>query len=138
MTEPEYALRPIGYVDSPIKDEATAPRQPDEGAPEATLVLDPAFQRAVDDLRAGDDIVVLTWLHRAGRDELVTHPRGDPSRRPEGVFSTRSPNRPNPIGVHQTRIAAIDGTRIVVAHLEAFNGTPVLDIKPPLETPDRR
>jgi tRNA-Thr(GGU) m(6)t(6)A37 methyltransferase TsaA len=128
----DYAVEPIGYVESPIIDRATAPRQPDEDAPAATLVLDPRLRAAIGGLHVGDDILVLTWLHRAGRDELVTHPRDDLTRPLHGVFSTRAPDRPNPIGLHRTTIVAIDGTRIVVDHLEAIDGTPVLDIKPPL------
>jgi tRNA-Thr(GGU) m(6)t(6)A37 methyltransferase TsaA len=140
-TDPEggYAVEPIGYVDSPILDRGTAPRQADEGAPPATLVLDPRLRPAIDDLHVGDEILVLTWLHHARRDELVTHPRDDLGRAVQGVFSTRSPDRPNPIGLHRTTIVAVNGTCIVVNQLEAINGTPVLDIKPPLESrSDRR
>jgi tRNA-Thr(GGU) m(6)t(6)A37 methyltransferase TsaA len=128
----EYAVEPIGFVESSIVDLGTAPLQSDEGAPTATIVVDPALQPAIDGLGAGNDIVVLTWLHRARRDELVTHPRGDPERPLTGVFSTRSQDRPNPIGLHDTRIVSVEGNRIVVHHLEALNGTPVLDIKPRL------
>lgn len=133
-----YVVEPIGRVESPIRDRESAPRQADEGAPPVTLVLDASMRPAMRDLEVGDRIVVVTWLHRARRDELLTHPRGEVSRPVQGVFSTRSPDRPNPIGLHRTRIVAIDGTRISVQDLEAIDGTPVLDIKPILEAPGRR
>jgi tRNA-Thr(GGU) m(6)t(6)A37 methyltransferase TsaA len=123
---------PIGRVESTLTDPANAPRQADEGAPEAVLVFEPAILEGLRSLRVGDDIVVLTWLDRARRDVLSVHPRGDTSRLPEGVFSTRSPHRPNPVGLHQTRITAIDGRRVRVANLEALDGTPVIDVKPVL------
>lgn len=123
---------PIGRVESTLTDPANAPRQADEGAPEAVLVFEPAMLEGLRSLRVGDDIVVLTWLDRARRDVLSVHPRGDASRSPEGVFSTRSPHRPNPVGLHQTRITAIDGRRVRVANLEALDGTPVIDVKPVL------
>jgi tRNA-Thr(GGU) m(6)t(6)A37 methyltransferase TsaA len=131
-------VEPIGRVESPIADPAAAARQPDEGAPGATLVLRPELGPALDGLRVGDDILVLTWLHLARREELTTHPRNDRARPRQGVFSTRSPERPNPIGVHRTTIAAIDGTRIDVDRFEAIDGTPVLDIKPVLVERDER
>ena len=132
MTDRRHELWPIGRVDSPLTDRASAPHQGDEGAPDAWLVLDEALAPAVRDLRVGDDILVLTWLDRAARDVLVTRPRDDPSRPEVGVFSTRSPDRPNPIGLHRVRVLAIDGTSVRVAGLEALDGTPVLDIKPVL------
>ena len=125
-----FEVKAIGRVESPLKDAATAPRQPDEGAPGACLVLEPEVQPALRDLRAGDEVLVLTWLDRARRDVLTVHPRGDVSRPQEGVFSTRSPHRPNPIGLHRVRIGAIDGPRVQVLHLEALDGTPILDLKP--------
>lgn len=123
------ALRPIGRVESELTDPAQAPRQADEGAPEAWLALDPDFAPGLLGLAAGDEIVVLTWLDRADRGILVNHPRGDASRPPAGVFTTRSPHRPNPIGLHQVTIAAVDGARVRVRSLEAVDGTPILDIK---------
>jgi tRNA-Thr(GGU) m(6)t(6)A37 methyltransferase TsaA len=129
----QIMVQPIGRVASPLDDPAGAPRQADEGAPEAWLEIDPSMQAALAGLNAGDRIVVITWLDRARRDVLEVHPRGDTSRPIQGVFSTRSPHRPNPIGLHVTGIAEIDGTRIRVRHLEAIDGTPVLDIKPVLE-----
>ncbi|MFL5904453.1 MAG: tRNA (N6-threonylcarbamoyladenosine(37)-N6)-methyltransferase TrmO, partial [Solirubrobacteraceae bacterium] len=111
---------------------ATAPKQGDEGAPDAWLVLDPAMLEALEGLAPGDDVLVLTWFHRAGRDVLRVHPRGDATRAPQGVFATRSPHRPNPIGLHRVRILALDGARVKVSDLEAVNGTPVVDVKPVL------
>jgi tRNA-Thr(GGU) m(6)t(6)A37 methyltransferase TsaA len=127
-----YELRPIGYVESPLVDRATAPKQGFEGAPEAWLVFRPDLERAVRDLAAGTDIFVLTWLHQAKRDVLAVHPRGDPRNPETGVFSTRSPDRPNPIGLHRVHIGAIDGLRVLVRDLEAVDGTPIVDIKPVL------
>jgi tRNA-Thr(GGU) m(6)t(6)A37 methyltransferase TsaA len=123
------ALRPIGHVESPLTDPAGAPRQADEGAPEASLVIELEFAAALDGLKAGDEVIVITWLDRAQRDILRNHPRGDPSRPMAGVFTTRSPHRPNPIGLHQVTVAAIDGARVRVRSLEAVDGTPILDIK---------
>jgi len=125
-----FELRSIGRVESPLTDPDSAPRQPDEGAPEAWLAFDQAVREALRNLRAGDEIMLLTWLDRARRDVLSVHPRGDPSRPEEGVFSTRSPHRPNPIGLHRVEIAAVDGLRVRVRQLEALDGTPILDVKP--------
>lgn len=117
---------------SPLTDMAAAPRQPDEGAPRAWLVFEPEMVEGLRNLRVGDDIIVLTWLDRARRDVLAVHPRGDPSRPMEGVFSTRSPHRPNPIGLHRAKVTAIDGVRVQVHALEALDGTPIVDMKPVL------
>jgi tRNA-Thr(GGU) m(6)t(6)A37 methyltransferase TsaA len=125
-------VRVIGRVQSSLTDPSSAPRQADEGAPEAWLVFDTDVLEGLRSLRAGDEILVLTWLDRARRDVLTVHPRGDASRAPEGVFSTRSPHRPNPIGLHRAEIAAIDGARLRVRHFEALDGTPILDVKPVL------
>lgn len=125
-----FELRAIGTVVSGLTDCENAPRQPDEGAPDAWLVFEPSVRDALGNLRPGDPILVLTWLHLASRDTLVVHPRGDSSRPPEGVFSTRSPDRPNPIGLHEVVIIEIDRLRVRVDRLEAVNGTPILDIKP--------
>jgi tRNA-Thr(GGU) m(6)t(6)A37 methyltransferase TsaA len=133
-----YDVRPIGWVDSPLVDPADAPRQGDEGAPDAWLVLDPALAAAAADLAVGTDVIVLTWLDRADRDVLRVHPRSDPAAPLQGVFSTRSPDRPNPIGLHTVRILAIDGARLRVGNLEALDGTPVLDLKPVLGPIDTR
>lgn len=127
-----YAVHPIGHVESRLTDRADAPKQESEGAPEAWLVIDESLARAVADVGVADRLIVLTWLHQADRDVLEVNPRGDPSRPLTGVFSTRSPDRPNPIGVHRVRVIGRDGTRIRVDALEAVDGTPILDLKPEL------
>jgi tRNA-Thr(GGU) m(6)t(6)A37 methyltransferase TsaA len=127
-----YRFDPIGWVESPLLDRDEAPRQGDEGSPLAWLVFEPRVTAGLQDLRTGEDLLVLTWLERARRDVLTTHPRSEPSRPVRGVFSTRSPDRPNPIGLHRVRIEAIDGLRLRVSNLEALNGTPILDVKPVL------
>ena len=132
----DLVLRPVGYVESVLTDRAVAPRQPDEGAPDAWLVLDDHVAEALEGLGPGDDVVLLTWLDRADRDVLAVHPRGDEARPLTGVFATRSPDRPNPIGLHEVHVLAVEGTRVHVRHLEALDGTPVLDLKPVLG-PDR-
>jgi tRNA-Thr(GGU) m(6)t(6)A37 methyltransferase TsaA len=132
VTTPQYALHPIGWVDSPLVDPDSAPKQGDEGAPDAGITFDDRVRGGLRDLRAGDEVLVLTWLDRARRDVLVVHPRGDPARPETGVFSTRSPHRPNPIGLHRVTILSVDGTRLTVRDLEALDGTPVLDVKPVL------
>jgi tRNA-Thr(GGU) m(6)t(6)A37 methyltransferase TsaA len=128
-----YEVRPVAWVESPLVDLAQAPMQGDEGAPDAWLVFEPSIAHAIRDLHAGDQVLVLSWLDRARRDVLSTHPRNDPHRAPLGVFSTRSPDRPNPIGLHRVQIRAVEGLRILVSGLEALNGTPILDVKPVLE-----
>jgi tRNA-Thr(GGU) m(6)t(6)A37 methyltransferase TsaA len=127
-----YELPPIGWVESPLDDVASAPAQGDEGAPESSIVLRPDLHPAMRGLAVGDEIIVVTWLDRADRSVLEVHPRGDAQRPLAGVFSTRSPDRPNPIGLHHVHILAIDGTTLRVGDLEAVDGTPVLDLKPVL------
>jgi tRNA-Thr(GGU) m(6)t(6)A37 methyltransferase TsaA len=127
-----FEVTPIGWVESPLTDLASAPKQGDEGAPDAWLVLEPAVIQGLEGLRAGDEVIVLTWLHRARRDVLRVHPRGDVSRAQQGVFNTRSPDRPNPIGLHRVGILSIDGARVRVRNLEAVDGTPIVDVKPVL------
>ena len=127
-----YEVTVIGAVESTLTHRAAAPRQGDEGAPDAWIVVDTAFAAALDGIAVGDRIVVLAWLHLAQRDLLRTHPRGDTTRAEQGVFSTRSPDRPNPIGLHPVEVLALDGNRLRVAPLEAIAGTPVIDIKPEL------
>jgi tRNA-Thr(GGU) m(6)t(6)A37 methyltransferase TsaA len=122
-------LAPIGKVSSPLSDPAVAPKQGDEGAPEAWITLDPELAAGLEGIAAGDEILVITWLDRARRDVLRVHPRGDASRPPQGVFATRSPDRPNPLGLHRVELAEIDGNRLRVRNLEAVDGTPVLDLK---------
>lgn len=138
MSEPEYVLNPIGWVESPLVDRSTAPNQGDEGAPDAWLVFDPAVGVGIGDLQVGAEIIVLTWLDRAHRDVLAVRPRGNPDRPVRGVFSTRSPDRPNPIGLHTVLIVSIDGNRIEVRNLEALDRTPILDVKPVLEPVGQR
>lgn len=133
MSEPRYELHPIGRVESPLVDRSTAPRQGNEGSPEAWLHFDARFSEALRDLRAGDDVILLTWLDRARRDVLEVRPRGNPANALQGVFNTRSPDRPNPIGLHRVRILAIEGLRMRVADLEAIDGTPIVDVKPVLD-----
>jgi tRNA-Thr(GGU) m(6)t(6)A37 methyltransferase TsaA len=132
VTTGPFTLRPIGRVESQLTDRATAPKQGSEGAPDAWIVFDEEVREGLHDLRAGDEVFVLTWLHEAEREVLAVHPRDDLSSPLTGVFSTRSSDRPNPIGLHRVRIAAVDGNRLQVRPLEAIDGTPVLDVKPVL------
>ena len=130
-------LRPVGRVSSPLKDRAEAPKQADEGAPQAWLELEDAIAGAALGIESGDRVVLITWLARAHRDVLQNHPRSDPANPLTGVFANRSPDRPNPIGLHEVEVAEIDGARIRVTGLEALDGTPILDIKAvlgPIET----
>lgn len=130
-------LRAIGTVVSPLSDPALAPRQGDEGGPEALLVFDEDIVEAARDLRPGSEVFVLTWLHRARRDVLSVHPRDNQDNPLTGVFSTRSQDRPNPIGLHRVTVVAVEGTRVRVQDLEAIDGTPVIDVKPVLRTDGR-
>ena len=125
-------LNSIGTVRSPLREPADAPCQGDEGAPEAFIDVDPRFVAALRGIEAGDRVLVLTWLDRADRDTLEVHPRGDLDRPALGVFATRSPDRPNPVGLHEVQVAAVKGTTLTVRDLEALDGTPVVDIKPVL------
>lgn len=129
-----YEIRPIGVVESPLVDPASAPKQGVEGGPEAWLVFDAEVAEGVGDLAVGDDVLVLTWLHLADRSVLSVHPRDDPSTPLTGVFSTRSSDRPNPIGLHRVRVLEVDGLRVRVSDLEAVDGTPIIDVKPALDT----
>lgn len=132
MPDGSYELLPIGWVESPLTDPATAPKQGEEGSPQAWLVFDEAVRDGLRDLQAGTEVIVLTWLDRASRDVLRVHPRDDPANPEQGVFSTRSPHRPNPIGLHRVTIVSIEGTRVLVHNLEALNATPIVDVKPVL------
>jgi tRNA-Thr(GGU) m(6)t(6)A37 methyltransferase TsaA len=131
-------LVPIGHVESTLTALDEAPRQGDEGAPDAWIVVNPDVAAALLGTDLGDEVVIITWLDRAQRDVLVTHPRGDTSRPESGVFATRSPDRPNPIGLHLARVVELETNRVRVDRLEAIDGTPVLDLKPMLASPDRR
>ena len=125
-------LVPVGIVRSSLTERKGAPRQPDEGAPSASIHFAPHVRDALDGLRPGDHIVLVTWLHHARREVLRVHPRGAVTRPAQGVFTTRSPDRPNPIGLHKVEVVAVDDLRVDVDHLEAVDGTPVLDVKPVL------
>ena len=132
-------VKVVGVVESSLTDVNLAPRQADESAPEASLVFHEEEREALRNIRPGDKLIVLTWLHRTQRNVLRVHPRGDPTREPEGVFSTRSPHRPNPIGLHQVEVTDVDGLRLRVRSLEAVDGTPIIDLKPVLaDEVDRR
>jgi tRNA-Thr(GGU) m(6)t(6)A37 methyltransferase TsaA len=130
--ETQIVLRPIGAVESPLTDPASAPKQGYEGSADAWLVFDTAVSQGLENLRVGEQVIVLTWLDRARRDILRVHPRDDMSIPEHGVFSTRSSDRPNPIGLHLVEIVAVEGLRIQVRNLEALDGTPILDVKPRL------
>lgn len=137
-SEIDFTIRPIGRVESSLTSTADAPRQGDEGAPDAYVILDSDVQAGLDGIAVGDEIMVLTWLHEADRNVLRVHPRGDMSRPEAGVFSTRAPSRPNPIGLHRVRVLEIDGHRLHVSRLEAIDGTPIVDVKPVLGSIDER
>ena len=123
------SLAPVGVIRSTLRTFADAPRQGNEGAPDAWLEIEAAFAPALSGLEAGHEIVLITWLDRADREVLATHPRDDASAPLTGVFATRSPHRPNPLGLHRVTIRTIDGTRLRVGPLEALDGTPVIDVK---------
>jgi tRNA-Thr(GGU) m(6)t(6)A37 methyltransferase TsaA len=130
MKERDLLLKPIGFVESPIIDRLDAPSQGDEGAPDAWIKLDKNILEGLDGIHVGDKVIVLTWFHQSNRDVLKLHPRWDKNNPLTGVFATRSPDRPNPIGIHPVEILNIEGDTIKVSNLEAIHGTPVIDIKP--------
>lgn len=132
MKQSRVEVIPIGRVESTLSDRETAPLQGHEGSPDAWLVIEPGVLEGLQGIQPGDEVIVLTWLDRARRDVLRVHPRGDPANPMQGVFATRSPDRPNPIGLHPVEIISIDGRRLRVRHLEALDDTPILDIKPVL------
>ena len=132
-----YPLHPIGIVRSPLKDRNRAPNQGSEGAPDVWIELAPSVQNGLDRIEAGDELIVITWLHESRRDVLKTHPRRDTNAPLTGVFATRSPDRPNPLGLHPVTVLEIVGRELKVGPLEAIDGTPVVDIKPVLRaSPD--
>jgi tRNA-Thr(GGU) m(6)t(6)A37 methyltransferase TsaA len=132
-TGSRYEVIPVGWVESVLTERSQAPRQGGEGAPSAWLTFEAQVAEALRDIRPGTEIIVLTWLDRADRDVLITRPRDDPRNPMTGVFSTRSPDRPNPIGLHRVPVIAVDGLRVQVGSLEALDGTPVIDVKPVLD-----
>jgi tRNA-Thr(GGU) m(6)t(6)A37 methyltransferase TsaA len=135
MPETEYSLYPVGFIHSPLKHREEAPRQGGEGAPDAWLEVNPMVADGLDGIGVGDEIIVITWFHQAHRDILKLHPRGDKTIPLTGVFATRSPDRPNPLGLHRVTVLAVDGHRLKVGPIEAIDGTPVVDIKPVLSQP---
>jgi len=128
-------LRPVGIIRSRLKARHSAPKQGDEGAPDAWLDVRQPLAAALEGIAAGDEILIITWLHHARRDVLQVHPRGDARRRLAGVFATRSPDRPNPLGLHPVTVKRVAGTRLRIGPIEAIDGTPVVDIKPVLRRP---
>jgi tRNA-Thr(GGU) m(6)t(6)A37 methyltransferase TsaA len=132
MRETDYSLSPIGLLHSPLKEPGEAPRQGREGAPDAWLEVNASVAEGLEGIAVGDELIVITWLHKAQRDILKVHPRGDETMPLAGVFATRSPDRPNPLGLHRVTVLSIDGTRLKVGPIEAIDGTPVVDIKPVL------
>jgi len=130
MTGVRFEVVPIGRVESPLTDPATAPKQGHEGAPDAWLALEPGVLAGLDGIRAGARVIVLTWLDRADRGVLRVHPRDDPANPERGVFATRSADRPNPIGLHEVEVLAVEGSRVQVSDMEAIDGTPIVDVKP--------
>lgn len=133
MTSVSYMIEPIGFVGSKLTRRKDAPMQGDEGAPEAWLELTPHAADGLMGIKVGDDLIVLTWLHLAQRDVLQVHPRGDINRPLTGVFTTRSPDRPNPVGLHRVSVLEVVNHKLRVGHLEAIDGTPIVDIKPILK-----
>jgi tRNA-Thr(GGU) m(6)t(6)A37 methyltransferase TsaA len=132
MPESDYVLYPLGFLHSPLKQAGEAPRQGSEGAPDAWLAVNEAVAGGLEGIAVGDEIIVITWLHKAQRDVLKTHPRNDETMPLAGVFATRSPDRPNPLGLHRVTVLEIAGKRVKVGPIEAIDGTPVVDIKPVL------
>ena len=131
MSSPPFKISPIGIVRSRLKEISQCPRQESEAAPGAWIEIEPQYADAMDGLEVGDEIIVFTWMHLADRSILKVHPRGNRGNPIKGVFATRSPHRPNPIGLHKTRITAIEApSRIKVEFLEVIDNTPVVDIKP--------
>ncbi len=130
MQETRYSLLPLGFLHSPLKDRGEAPNQGREGAPDAWLEVHASVAEGLEGIAVGDELIVITWLHKARRDILKTHPRNDETRPLAGVFATRSPDRLNPLGLHRVTVREIAGKRVKVGPIEAIDGTPVVDIKP--------
>ncbi|HEX5940090.1 MAG TPA: tRNA (N6-threonylcarbamoyladenosine(37)-N6)-methyltransferase TrmO [Dehalococcoidia bacterium] len=123
----EYSLQPIGYIRSTLRELSDAPRQGSEGAPDARLEVDASFAQGLNGIVSGDELIVVTWLHLADREVLETHPRNDVNIPLTGVFATRSPDRPNPLGLHRVTVREVSGTNLVIGPIEAIDGTPVVD-----------
>jgi tRNA-Thr(GGU) m(6)t(6)A37 methyltransferase TsaA len=132
MPDYDFTLNPIGLIRSSLTDRTNAPRQGSEGAPDAWLEVNADVAEALDGLNVGDEVIVITWFHQSQRDVLKVHPRSDPNNAIAGVFATRSPDRPNPLGLHAVKVLEIDGARLKIGPIEAIDGTPVVDIKPVL------
>ena len=132
MSKTNYTIDPIGYIRSELTNLEDAPMQGDEGAPEAWLEITPQAAQGLSGIKVGDELILLTWLHLAERDILQVHPRGDRNRPLTGVFATRSPDRPNPVGLHRVTVLEVADQKLRVAKLEAIDGTPIVDIKPVL------
>jgi tRNA-Thr(GGU) m(6)t(6)A37 methyltransferase TsaA len=132
MTNSGFTLQPVGFVQSAITNRSEAPKQGYEGAPDVWIEIDNAMLPALEGIEAGDDIILITWFHKSKRDVLQVHPRGDVNNPITGVFATRSPDRPNPLGLHRVTVRQIQQNRLLVGPLEAFDGTPIVDIKPVL------
>ena len=128
----DYVLHPIGIIHSPLKDRENAPRQGSDGAPDAWLEVNSAVAEGLDKIAVGNELIVITWLHKSRRDVLKVHPRGDNNNPLTGVFATRSPDRPNPLGLHRVTVLEIAGNRLKIGPIEAIDGTPVIDLKPVL------
>jgi len=135
MSESEYSLHPIGVIRSPLRNRKDAPKQGDEGAPDAWLEISSQVADGLHGIAAGDEIIIITWLHQGHRDVLKVHPRKDLTKPLLGVFATRSPDRPNPLGLHQVTVRRIEQNRMLVGPIEAIDGSPVVDIKPTLCRP---
>ncbi len=132
MLETDYVLHPLGFLHSPLKERGEAPNQGSEGAPDAWLEVNATVAEGLEGIAAGHEIILITWFHQAHRDILKLHPRWDKTMPLTGVFATRSPDRPNPLGLHRVKVLEIAGKRLKVGPIEAIDGTPVVDIKPVL------
>jgi tRNA-Thr(GGU) m(6)t(6)A37 methyltransferase TsaA len=138
MSKADYTIDPIGVIRSELVSREAAPLQGDEGAPEAWIEITDRVAQGLAGIAAGDELIILTWLHRAKRDVLQVRPRGRVDAPLTGVFATRSPDRPNPVGLHRVSVLEVAGQRLRVAPLEAIDGTPIVDIKPVLGRLDDR
>jgi tRNA-Thr(GGU) m(6)t(6)A37 methyltransferase TsaA len=131
-----YSVRPIGFIRSELKRRDEAPRQGRDGAPNASIEVLPSYMKALHRMQVGDEIIIISWLHRARRNVMEVHPKGDASRPLTGVFSTRSPDRPNPLGLHRVKVLGMTRDRLHVGPIEAIDETPVIDIKPLIDSND--